>query len=184
MIVVAMTALAAWRYELRRRSAKSAEFASAMKRRSAEFTSKSDQHHATLFELYLNLHPGNGISFSGSEMPVRSALDQTPRESERQLRYLEDFYRDGLTESDLARRGLTESDRTRKMLHVLWLRYEAYMYFKYRHAATRPWFPVDPDPPVPPLGPYFAQGDESWRDRESQAKIAEYRNAFPNRVPE
>jgi hypothetical protein len=179
MIVVAMTALAVWGYAMRRRSA---EFASAIKRRSAEFASKADQHRAKLFELKLNLMAA--VSFRGDVLPVVGALDQTPQESERQLRHLEDFYGNGLTERDLARRDLTKSGQARKMLLLLWIRYEVYMYFKYRRAATRPWLPVDPDPPVPPLGPYISEGDESWSDRELQARIAEYWKTLPLRVPE
>ena len=50
------------------------------------------------------------------------ALDQTPQDSERQHRYLEDFYGYGLTEGDPARRDLTESDQARRMLLLLWIR--------------------------------------------------------------
>jgi hypothetical protein len=184
MIVVAVTALAAWGYVLRLRSAESASRASQLKLRSAVFASKANQHHINI-ELSINLGP-NG-SFRGDLLPVFGALDQTPQHSERQLRHLEDFYGDGLTESDLARRDLTRSSQAEQMLRLLWIRYEVHMYFKYQRAATSPWLPVDPDPPVPALGPYpppRLRDDEWWKDGELQAKIAEYRKSFPNRVPE
>jgi hypothetical protein len=179
MIVVAMTALAAWGYVLRRRSA---EFASALRRRSAEFASKAKQHDVKLFELSLNLMPQG--SFRGDLLPVFGPLDQTPQDSERQLRHLENFYGYGLTECDMARRDLTKSGQARQMLLLLWLRYEAHMYFKYQRAATRPWLPVDPDPPAPPLGPYPPSGDEWWGDGKLQRIIAEYLRILPRREPE
>jgi len=166
MIVVAMTALAAWGYALRRRS--------------AEFASKADQHDRNIFELTF-LFP-RGISFDESTRQVGYDLTKTPQDSERQLRHLEDFYGYILTESDLAERQLTKSEHARQMLRLLWIRYEVHMYFKYRRAATRPWLAVDPDPPVPPLDPYSPLAREWWRDGELQAKIAEYLKTFPNRV--
>ncbi len=182
MMVVAMIALAVWRYELRRRSAESAEFASVMRRRSAEFASKANQHRKKIIVFQVNFNAG--ISFSTGEVPVFPDLTETPQDSERGLRYLEHFYGDELTESDLAQRGLTKRDQVSQMLYLLWLRYEVYMYFKYRRAATMPWLPVDPDPPLPPLGPHPPPDREWWRDAELQRKIAEYRKTFPNRVPE
>jgi hypothetical protein len=192
MIVVAVTALAAWRYELRRRSA---EFASAMKRRSAEFASKADQHNRNIVELAFIV--SGRTNFTGSIMlPLQhdpSDLTRTPQDSERQLRYLEDFYGYGLTENDLAKRRLTKRGQAQHMLRLLWIRYEVHMYFKYRHAATRPWLPVDPDPPVPPhgctypdgqLGPCAPPDDEWWRDGKLQMIIAEYLKTLPPLVPE
>ena len=168
MIVVAMTALAAWGYALRRRS--------------AEFASKADQHDQNILQLTF-LFP-RGISFDEGTLSVGCDLTKTPRDSERQLRHLEDFYGNGLTESELAENRLTKSELARQILRVLWIRYEVHMYFKYRHAATRPWLPVDPDPPVPPLDPLSPLAREWWRDGELRAKIAEYSKTFPNRVPE
>jgi hypothetical protein len=168
MIVVAMTALAAWGY--------------AIKRRSAEFASKADQYAEDIFELTF-LFP-KSIHYDESILPIGDNLTKTPQVSERQLRHLEDFYRYVLTESDVAERRLTKSEHARQMLRVLWIRYKVHMYFKYRRAAARPWFPVDPDPPAPLLDPYSHLAREWWRDGELRAKIAEYSKTFRNRVPE
>ena len=183
MIVVALAALAAWGNALRRRSAdldstlriRSAELNSALKRLSAEFTSKARQHHEKIAEFYINLSvAGRWWSRDKGKIPASRALDQTPQDSERQLRHLEHFYGYGLTTRDQAGRTLL----------LLWLRYEVYMYFKYRRAADRPWAPVDPDPPVPPLDPYLPQDEEWWRDSKLQMRIAEYLKILPNLVPE
>ena len=184
IILVAIAALAAWGYTMKRRSADLARQSAELARRSAEFTVIAEQHHLMLHEYDYRLISGFGISFRGVEFPCYEPLDQTPQEADRHLSDLEKFYGYGLTERDMERHGLNEHLQAKQMLTLLWLRYEVHMYFKYRHAAARPWLAVDPDPPKPPLGPLPPREKGWWKNADLPVRFAEYLKMLTPRAPE
>jgi hypothetical protein len=183
MILVAITALAAWGYTMKRRSAERARQSAELARRSAEFTAKAEQHHLMLSEYVYRLISGFGRSFRGEELPWYGALDETPQEADRRLSRLEEFYGYGLTKREMERHGLDEYLRAQQMLTLLWLRYEVHMYFKYRRAAARPWLAVDPDPPNPPLGPLPPRERGWWKNPDLPDRFAEYLKMLTPRAP-
>ena len=184
MILVAIAALAALGHTMKRRSAEHRRQSAELARRSAEFNVMAEQHREKIYDHHNRLDWAHGISFRGDGIPCYRPLDQTPQDSERQLRYLEQFYGYGLTESQMKRRDLNEQFQAQQMLTLLWLRYEVHMYFKYRRAAAEPWLPVGPDPPKPPLGPYPHLAEGWWKNADLPVRFAEYLKMLTPCAPE
>jgi hypothetical protein len=187
MVLVAITALAAWRYTMKRRAAELARQSAELAWRSAEFATKAEQHRAKMGDHFNRLIWAHGISFRGDELPEVGPLDtleKTPQDFERQLRYLEQFYGYGLTESQRKRRDLTEQFQANQMLTLLWLRYEVHMYFKYRRAAAEPWLQVAPDPPEPPLGALPPREKGWWKNPDLPETFAAYSRMLTPCAPE